>query len=712
MKKIFIISCIVFLASCSSNVKKEGIIKYPVTKKTDTVDTYFGVKIPDSYRWLENDTTKETAKWVEEENKVTFDYLAKIPFRNEIKKRLTQLWNYEKCGVPFKKGKYYFFNKNNGLQNQSVFYVQEGLSGTPAVLIDPNELSVDGTIAISGTNPSEDARYLAYNLSKAGSDWSTIQVMNVQTKEVMEDHLNWIKFSGVSWKGNGFYYSCYDKPEEGKELSGKNEYNKVYYHALGEMQEKDELIYEDKEHPLRSFGAYVTESEKFLVLITTESTSGNSLKVKDLAANTNSFKTIVDNFENDYSIVDNINNDLLVLTNYKAPKYQLVLIDPDKPQPQNWKVIIPESADLLEGVSLCNNKLVITYQHDVSSRSYVYSMQGQKEQEIQLPGIGSVGGFSSEKKDSLAFYSYTNFTTPGTIYKYNSITNTSEIFFKPKMDFNPDGYETKQVFYNSKDGTKIPMFITHKKGLQMDGTNPTFLYGYGGFNISITPDFRVERAVFLENGGVYTVANIRGGGEYGEDWHKAGTLCNKQNVFDDFIAAAEYLVKEKYTSHNKLAIHGRSNGGLLIGAVITQRPDLAKVALPTVGVLDMLRYHKFTIGWAWATDYGTSDNKEQFDCLLKYSPLHNVKEVEYPATLIMTADHDDRVVPAHSFKFAATMQEKNKGTDPVLIRIDSKAGHGSGKPVTKQIEEFADMWSFVFYNLGITPVIAKTAEAK
>ena len=692
-------------AACNSTEKKEDTVKmtYLITKKVDSVDTYFGTKIADPYRWLEDDKSAETGEWVKAENKVTFDYLSKIPFREKIKERLTKIWNFEKVSAPFKKGKYYFFYKNDGIQNQSVMYVQEGLNGTPKVLLDPNTLAADGTASLGGLAVSKDAKYLAYNINRAGSDWSEIYVMEIESGKKISDEIKWVKFSDIGWKGNGFYYSAYDAPKEGtSELSGKNEYNKVFFHKIGDIQANDQLIYEDKKHPLYGFSASTTEDEKLLLLYGTESTSGTTLSVKDLTKPNSEFHTIVNNFENNYSVIHNDGNNLLVLTDKGAPKYQLLQIDfTKKPDYENWKKIIPESNDLLESVSLCNGKIVAKYLKDVTTRLSVYDINGNKENEIKLPGICKVEGFDSDKDDSLAFFSYNTFTAPPIIYKYNITTNQMSIWFKPTVDFKSEDYETKQIFYPSKDGTKIPMFITYKKGITLDGNNPCFLFGYGGFNSYYSPEFRMDRALFLENGGVYAIPGLRGGGDYGEDWHKAGTKCQKQNVFDDFIAAAEYLIKEKYTSSPKLAIHGRSNGGLLIGAVMTQRPDLAKVAIPTVGVLDMLRYHKFTIGWAWASDYGTSDSLNYFNCLIKYSPLHNVKEVEYPATLVTTGDHDDRVVPAHSFKFIATLQEKQKGNNPVLVRIDTNAGHGAGKPTSKQIEEYADIWSFVFYNLGM-----------
>lgn len=704
-KKLIPMILLSVFAACNSDEKKEESTKlgYPVTRKTDTVDTYFGTKIPDPYRWLEDDKSVETAEWVKEENKVTYDYLSKIPFRDKIKQRLTKIWNFEKRSAPFKKKNFYFFYKNDGIQNQSVLYVQEGLNGTPKVLLDPNLLAADGTASIGGLAVSKDTKYLAYSINRAGSDWSEIYVMEIASGKKLSDEINWVKFSDIAWKDDGFYYSAYDAPKKGgSELSNKNEYHKVFYHKVGDAQNKDVLVFEDKNHPLRNFSASTTEDEKLLILSGSESTSGTTLAVKDLTKPGSQFYNLVDNFENNYTVVHNDGNNLLVLTDKGAPKYQLLQIDFTKqPEYEKWKKIIPESNDLLEKVSLCNGKLIAQYLKDVTTRLYVLDMNGKKENEIELPGLCKVDGLESDRKDSLVFFSYNTFTAPAIIYKYNIINNNLSIWFKPEIDFKSEDYETKQVFYESKDGTKIPMFITCKKGIKLDGNNPCFLFGYGGFNSYYSPEFKIDRAVFLENGGIYAIPGLRGGGDYGEDWHKAGIKCLKQNVFDDFIAAAEYLIKEKYTSSAKLAIHGRSNGGLLIGAVMTQRPELARVAIPTVGVMDMLRYHKFTIGWAWASDYGTSDSLNYFNCLIKYSPLHNIKEVEYPATLVTTGDHDDRVVPAHSFKFMATLQEKQKGNNPVLIRIDTNAGHGSGKPTSKQIDEFSDIWSFVFYNTGM-----------
>lgn len=706
-KKLIPLFLLPVFAACGGDPEKkkvEGTLTYPSTRKVDSVDTYFNNKIEDPYRWLENDRSEETAEWVKKENQITFDYLDKIPFRNKIKERLTAIWNYEKRGVPFKKGKNYFFYKNDGIQNQSVLYVQEGLSGTPRVLLDPNTLASDGTASLGDLTISKNGKHLAYTINRAGSDWSTIYVLEIETGKKLADELKWIKFSNIAWKDNGFYYGAYDAPKAGtSELSDKNEFHKIFYHVVGDTQEKDQLVYEDKQHPQRSFTPVTTDDEELLLIYITESTSGSALSAKDLTKKNAPFVSLVDNFEHEYTLIDHVGTSLYLLTNKEAPKYQLVEIDQNKKTPyESWKKIIPETGDLLESVSLCKDKFIVDYLKDVTTRLYIYDRNGKQERELKLPGLCKVNSLTSYKDDALVFFSYSTFTAPSIVYKYDLTSDKLDTWFTPSVDFKSEEYETKQVFYPSKDGTKVPMFITCKKGLQLDGNNPCYLYGYGGFNAIYTPAFRPDCAIFLENGGIYAIPGVRGGGDYGEDWHKAGIKCKKQNVFDDFIAAAEYLIKEKYTSSAKLAINGRSNGGLLIGAVMTQRPDLAKVAIPTVGVLDMLRYHKFTIGWAWASDYGTSADEEEYKCLIKYSPLHNVKEVEYPATLVTTGDHDDRVVPAHSFKFISTLQEKQKGSNPVLIRIDTNAGHGSGKPTSKQIDEFSDIWSFVFYNLGMT----------
>lgn len=694
--KQFITPVLLSILSTTMMAQQNGN-SYPATRKDNVTDDYFGTKISDPYRWLEDDNSEETKKWVDEQNKVTFDFLGKIPFRQQMKERLTQVWNFEKMGAPFKKGKYYFFYKNDGLQNQSPLYVQEGLSGSPRVLIDPNKFSADGTTALNGISVREDGKYMAINVAKSGSDWNDIVVMEIATGKVMPDTVHWVKFSQAAWQGDGFYYSTYPAPTD-HAYSGKNENNKAFYHKLGTPQSQDKIVYQDPSRPNVGWSIGITDDGTYMGLWGAKGTSGNCFAVKATAAN--DWVWVDTSFTNEYALIDNIGDMLLVHTNVDAPKWQLVLIDPKNPAKANWKKIIPESKDLLESVSLCNEKIVAKFLHDVTSKLAVYDLNGKMEKEVSTPPLGVVG-FSSDRKDPIAFYSFTNYITPASIYKYDIRTNTSEVYFRPKVDFKSEDYESKQVFFASKDGTRIPMIITHKKGIQLNGNNPCFLYGYGGFNVNITPGFTTNAVPFLENGGIYAVANMRGGNEYGEEWHKGGIICNKQNVFDDFIGAAEYLIREKYTSSQKLAIHGRSNGGLLIGAVMTQRPDLMKVALPGVGVLDMLRYHKFTIGYYWATDYGRSDNKEQFNCLIKYSPLHNVREVNYPATMITTADHDDRVVPAHSFKFAAELQSKGKGSNPLLIRIDKKAGHGAGKPTAKMIEEWADVWSFVFYNLGM-----------
>lgn len=676
---------------------------YPDTRKSDQVDTYFGKDVADPYRWLEDDNSSETAEWVKQQNEVTFDYLSKIPFRDKINERLTKIWNYPKYGVPFKEGKYMFYYKNDGLQNQSVLYVLEEGIKEPRVLLDPNSMSEEGTTAIGSLSVSHDAKYLAYSVAKGGSDWNQVYVIEIASGKKLDDEINWVKFSGMSWKGNGFYYSAYDAPKEGDELQQKNEYHKVFYHTLGTLQSADKLVYENKEFPLRNYGASVTEDENFLLIYESESTSGVALYFNDLRKPGSPFIQIAKGFEYEYGVIDNIGEKLLVLTNYQAPKYKLVMIDPSNPDAANWTAVIPEKEEVLQSATLAGGLILAQYMKDVASKAYFYETDGKLVRELKLPTIGTLAGFNGKMKDKTAYYGFTSFTYPTTIMKYDMATDESTVFYQPSIDFKPDEYTVNQVFYKSKDGTKIPMFIVHKKNVVLDGNNPTLLYGYGGFNISLSPGFSLSRLIFLENGGVYAVANLRGGGEYGEEWHEAGTKMKKQNVFDDFIAAAEFLISEKYTSPAKLAINGGSNGGLLVGACMTQRPELFRVAMPDVGVMDMLRYHKFTIGWAWAGDYGTSEeSKEMFEYLLGYSPVHNIKPgVEYPATMIRTADHDDRVVPAHSFKFAATLQENYKGKNPALIRIETNAGHGAGMPTSKLIQETADFWSFIFFNLGM-----------
>jgi len=677
-------------------------IRYPETKKTGQVDDYFGTKVRDPYRWLEDDNSEETQQWVKAENEITDAYLSTIPFYNKVKKRLEEMWNYAKYSSPFKEGDWYYFYKNDGLQNQSVLYRQKGLDGTPEVFIDPNKMSKDGTAAIGTPSFSKNKKYAVYLEAQAGSDWQIAHVMNVADKKLLNDEVNYIKFSGTSWKGDdGFYYSRYPIPDEKSKLTTQNQHHKVYYHTLGKPQSEDVLIYEDKDHPLRTVGAGLSEDEHFLIIGTSEGTSGSELWVKDMKnAADDDFKLIIKGFDTEANFIDNDGDYLLVRTNADAPNYKVVLINPKNPAKENWKTIIPERKELLESVGTAGHKLFLTYLQDASSRVYQTNYKGNLEREINLPGIGSASGFNGNVDDTEIFYTYSSFDYPSTIFRYNINTGQTELFRKSEVKIDADNYQTVQSFFTSKDGTKVPMFITYKKGLQLNGNNPVLLYGYGGFNIPMTPAFSIFNAFFLEQGGVSVIVNLRGGSEYGEAWHKAGMLLNKQHVFDDFIAAAQFLIDKKYTNPSKLAMRGGSNGGLLIGAVMTQRPDLFKVAIPQVGVMDMLRYHKFTIGWAWATEYGKSDNKEDFENLYKYSPLQNLKPgVKYPATLVTTADHDDRVVPAHSFKFAATLQADNDGTNPTLIRIETKAGHGAGKPTSKQIDEAADIWSFVMYNL-------------
>ena len=690
----YLFFCLLTMCSCS-----EQDLKYPSTKKVDVKDTYFGVEVEDPYRWLENDTSEETSAWVDAQNRITFAYLNVLPNRDALRNRATDLMNYPRYGTPFKKAGKYFFYKNDGLQNQSVLYATEGLDKEPKVLFDPNTLSEDGTVALSGIELSDDAKYLVYKISRSGSDWNEIFVMDTETGKLLSDYIKWVKFSGLSWYDNGFYYSAYDRPSEGSELSKSNEYQKIYYHRLGDTQDKDVLVMQDSAKPKRMFSAEVTDDKRFLVFAISEGTKGNASVVKNLS--TGKLIPLMEQYEYDFHVVDNIDNNLYVLTNFKAPKYRLLQINVNRPDEKYWKEIIPEGDNVLVSIHLVGGKIVASFMKDARSEVKVYDYEGVYNYTIELPGIGSAGSFSGEKDDSLLFYSYTSFNTPGEIWLYNLNTKKGALHYRPEVKFNPDDYVVKQEFFASKDGTKIPMFIVHKKGLEQTGSHPALLYGYGGFNSSQTPSFSTSRIVFLENGGVLAVANIRGGGEYGEEWHMAGTKMQKQNVFDDFISAAEYLIQTKYTNSSRLAIEGGSNGGLLIGAVINQRPDLFKVALPRVGVMDMLRFQKFTIGWAWASDYGTSDDsKEMFAYLKSYSPYHNIrKDVDYPAVMAMTADHDDRVVPAHSFKYISRLQEYNKGSAPALIRIDAKAGHGSGKPTAKVIDETVDIWSFVFYHL-------------
>lgn len=676
-------------------------VTYPETRKTDTTDTYFNTEVKDPYRWLEDDRSPETAAWVKAENKVTFDYLEQLPFRQQLKERLEYLWNYEKVSSPFKEGDYTYYFKNDGLQDQSVLY-RKNAEGTEEVFLDPNTFSEDGTVSLGGLNFSKDGDLLAYSISEGGSDWRKVIVMNAASREIIEDTLRDIKFSGVSWKGReGVYYSSYDKPE-GSELSAKTDQHKLYYHKLGTPQSEDILIYGGKpEEKHRYIRAKVTEDERYLAISAANSTSGNKLFLKDLQSPGAELVPIIDHEKNDSYLLDNKGTTLYIVTNLDAPNQKVVTTDAADPVPENWKDLIPETENVLS-ISKGGGYLFAEYMVDAISKVYQYDYEGRKIREIELPGIGTAGGFGGKEDQKTLYYSFTNYNTPGNIYTYDAGSGKSELYWKPEIDFNPDNYTSEQVFYTSKDGTRIPMIITYKKGTELNGKNPAMLYGYGGFNISLQPYFSTTNAIWLEQGGIYAVPNIRGGGEYGKKWHVAGTKMQKQNVFDDFIAAAEYLIDNKYTSPEYLAIRGGSNGGLLVGATMTQRPDLMKVALPAVGVLDMLRYHKFTAGAGWAYDYGTSEDSEaMFKYLLGYSPLHNIKEgTEYPATLITTADHDDRVVPAHSFKFAATLQEKQTGTNPVLIRIETNAGHGAGTPISKTIEQTADIFGFTLYQMG------------
>ncbi|MER2998651.1 prolyl oligopeptidase family serine peptidase [Pontibacter populi] len=682
----------------------ETTLDYPDTKKVDHVDNYHGKQVADPYRWLETHTD-EVDQWIKAQNEVTQEYLGDIDFRDNIKARLTEIWNYPKYGAPFKEGGKYYFYKNDGLQNQSVLYVQETLDSEPKVFFDPNKLSSDGTVALTAFSFSKDGKHVAVGTSSGGSDWNTYQVMDVATGKMLNDKLEWVKFSGPSWYKDGFFYSRYDAPTEGNKLANKNEFHKVYYHKIGTPQSQDKLVYEDKAHALRNFYGQTTDDERFLILNASEGASGaNALYYKDLADPKSTIKPIVDNFESEYNVVDNFGDKLLVMTNKNAPRYRLVMIDPKKPQEANWKTIVPESDNVMQNVSTVGGRIIASYMKDATSQVVVYDQNGKQLNTVELPTLGTVSGFGGDQKDKETFFTFTSFTYPPTIYRYDVPNNKVSLFRKTEVNVDTDAFETKQVFYTSKDGTKVPMFIVHKKGLKLDGTNPTYLYAYGGFNISMTPSFSIANMLWLENGGVYAMPNLRGGGEYGEDWHKAGMTPNKQNVFDDFIGAAEYLINQKYTSSEKLAVAGGSNGGLLVGAFMTQRPELAKVALPAVGVMDMLRFHKFTIGWAWVPEYGSSDDAAQFENLYKFSPLHNIKEgVKYPATLVKTADHDDRVVPAHSFKFISELQAKGAPGNPYLIRVDVRAGHGAGKPTSLVIQEYADTYAFIYKNMGVNP---------
>jgi prolyl oligopeptidase len=683
---------------------KQQPLDYPETRKQDVVDTYFGTQVPDPYRWLEDDNSEETGEWVKAQNEVTFSYLEQIPFREELNNRLTEIWNYPKMGQPNKEKDYYFYSYNTGLQNQSVIYIKQSLDEEGRIFLDPNTFSEDGTVALSSFSVSNDARYAGYGISRGGSDWREFFIRDIETGEDLDDHLEWIKFSGMSWYKDGFFYSRYDEPAAGDELKAENKNNKVFYHKIGTPQSEDMLIYKDPEHPDRGFNVGITDDEQYAIISATESTTGNAFGFKKAGLDDKPFRWLITNFIKDYYAIGNNGDVLYVMTNDNAPKYRLVAVDLNNPDKENWIDIIPEREEVMESVSLVGSRLIATYMRDAYNAVEVFDLDGTFLYNIDLPGIGSVNGFRGKIDQNETFYTFSSFNYPPIIFKYNVAENISERYYETDLDFKGDEYITEQVFYESKDGTKIPMFIIHKKGLKPDGNTPTLLYGYGGFNISQTPYFSPVRAAWLEQGCIYAVANIRGGGEYGEEWHQAGTILNKQNVFDDFIAAGEYLIKNNYTSPEKLGIMGGSNGGLLVGAVVNQRPDLFAAAVPAVGVMDMLRFHKFTIGRYWVTDYGSSEDSIQFEYLYKYSPLHNISsDKEYPAVMATTADHDDRVVPAHSFKYMATLQEKYKGNNPVIIRIETDAGHGGGKPTSKIIEEVTDELAFLWYNMDFKP---------
>jgi len=704
MKKAAVLTlCLLCLALVFSCQKTEVPV-YPVTAAVDQVDDYFGAQVADPYRWLEDDQAPAVKAWVEEQNKVTFSYLERIPFREKIRQRVTDIYNYPRYSAPQKAGDHYFFSKNDGLQNQSVIYVQKGLEGEPEVFLDPNLMSPDGTVRVNLIGFSRNFKYAAYSRSEAGSDWQEIRVMDVASKVELPDRLKWVKFTGASWTGEeGFYYSGFDAPAPGEELKGLSRFQKIYFHKLGRPQEEDVLIYEDREHPLRYKNVWITEDEKYLILSLSEGTHGNELHYLDLGKKSRVFKPLVRGFEFDTNVIDNVGDSFLLLTNFQALNKRVVLADPRKPDPEDWQTLVPEKPEVLLSAQATGGQLFCTYLKDAASRAYQLDLKGRPVREIALPTLGTARGFGGRRDDAFTFYTFTSYTHPPAIYQYDIASGSSRLFRETEVKVKPEEYEVNQVFYSSKDGTRVPMFLVHKKGFQRDGRAPAYLYGYGGFNASQLPNFNPAMYVLLENGGVYAVANLRGGGEYGEAWHRAGMLGNKQNVFDDFIAAAEHLIREGYTSSSRLAIAGGSNGGLLVGAAMTQRPELFRAAFPAVGVMDMLRYHKFTVGWGWAVEYGSSDDPDAFKYLYAYSPLHNIKPgVSYPATLVTTADHDDRVVPAHSFKFIAALQEKHAGKNPVLIRIETRSGHGASS-TTKAIEETADKFAFMFHNMGIKP---------
>ena len=705
-KTLLFMGCLIAFAACEETPKQPAyqVTAYPETyRDTTVVDDYFGTLVADPYRWLENDTSEQTAAWVEAQRAVTDDYLSHIPFRGAIKDRLTEIMNYERYSVPGKRFGRYIYSKNDGLQNQSVLYIQYP-DKEPEVLLDPNKLSDDGTVAFGGGSQSNDGKYYAYLIQRSGSDWVEIYVMDIATKELLPDHIEWAKFTGASWYKDGFFYAAYDKPVAGKEFSNVNENHKIYYHKLGTTQDQDQLFYSNPAQPRYFHQVDLTEDEHYMFLFESGQGAGSTLWIRDMQDPKGKFVQIAEDMDYQYMPIDVINDELYIFTNFDAPKGRVVKVSAKAPQMANWKDLIPETDDVLVSAQMAAGKMIVTYDKDAANHAYVYDLEGQMLHEIALPTFGEVG-FSSRYDEPEVYYGFTSFVYPMTVFKYDIEKNESTVFRAPKVDFKPEDFTTEQVFVISKDGTKVPMFLTYKKGLQMDGKNPTLLYGYGGFNITLNPGFSTSRLPFLENGGIYAQMNLRGGNEYGEEWHLAGTKLQKQNVFDDCIACAEYLIQKNYTSPDYLALNGGSNGGLLVGAVVNQRPDLFKVAVPQVGVMDMLRYHLFTIGWNWASDYGTSEDDEaMFKALYAYSPLHTIQsgeDVHYPAIMVTTADHDDRVVPAHSFKYAAALQAAQTGPEPKIIRIDSKAGHGGGKPIAKVLEEQADIYSFILYNMGL-----------
>ena len=697
MKKQLLMTMATVLLSTSASAQG---IQYPKADKDGTVDNYFGTEVADPYRWLEDDTSAKTAAWVEAENKITNAYLSKIPFRQKLLKRLTEVANYEKLSAPRKHHGRWYFYKNDGLQNQYVMYVMDQLGGTPRVFLDPNKLSTDGTVALQGVYFSNNGKYAAYTISRSGSDWQEFYVIDLKTGQLTTDHIEWAKFSGAAWQGDGFYYSAYDAPTQGKEFSNVNEGMKIYYHKIGTPQSDDVLFYQNPAQPKRFYTVSVNEEETMMFLYEDGAGAGNTLFVRDLRKPNSQFIQMTADMDYRYTPLYTEGEKIYLFTNYGAPRNRIMTADINRPGINDWQELIAEQQNVLNNADVINRQLILTYSQDASDHAYLYGLDGRQIREVKLPSVGSVG-FTGDEREPECFYTFTSFTVPGTIYRYDMATGESTLYAKPNVKFQQEDYTSEQVFFQTKDGTRIPMFLTYKKNVK--SPRPVYLYGYGGFNIALVPSFSANRIPFLEQGGIYAQVTLRGGSEYGEEWHLAGTKMQKQNVFDDFIAAAEWLIREGYTTNEKIAIVGGSNGGLLVGACMTQRPDLFRVAIPQVGVMDMLRYHKFTIGWNWASDYGTSeDSREMFEYLRGYSPLHNLKPgTSYPATLVTTADHDDRVVPAHSFKFAATLQECHKGTNPVLIRIDTKAGHGGGKPLAKILEEQADIYSFILYNMGI-----------